>query len=193
MTKALRAFILIVVGWLFFLAAMNAMARKGDIRVFDLKYEKFEFFNGDVIVELPDKPRREITALYYKVLMDQAMSLVAGHSEISVIRLNKYAGPMEDKFKSKLVVEKETDNDKDGLTVYRYAFWYGKVPIVFALTTGMTPNTRLAPADRDARIAKDDEIFEHIVESFRYRKEDGTYAKPEIVRQPDEVKDASQK
>jgi len=45
------------------------------------------------------------------------------------------------------------------------------------------------PAERDERIRKDDEIFEHIVQSFRYRKKDGTYAKPEIIRQPEEVRE----
>ncbi len=45
------------------------------------------------------------------------------------------------------------------------------------------------PADRDIRVSKDDEIFAHMVESFKYRKEDGTYAKPEIIRQAEEVKE----
>ena len=62
----------------------------GKIRVFDFKYEKFEFLNGNVAIELPGKSNRNLYSMYYKVLVDKYIDLTSGHGEISIASVKKY-------------------------------------------------------------------------------------------------------
>lgn len=185
--KKFKIYAFLFIGIIFLTSAI-AMS-SGKIRVFDFKYEKFEFLNGNLILELPGKPNRNMYLMYYRVLMDECIDLTLGHFEISVVDVNKYKGPKEEEFKNKLEIRREKDIDKDGVAIFRTAFWYGENPIVFGVMTSTMTTTFPTEIEREECIRKDDEIFEHIVESFRYRKEDGTYAKPEIIRQKEKVKE----
>lgn len=164
--------------------------KRGDIKVYDFKYERLEFFKGTVALQLPNNPRHEMTAYYYKVLMDQALCWEAGNFEISVVDITRYEGPrkekFEDEFKNKLEIVVWKDIDEN--TIDRMAFWYGENSFALDTHTWWSEGMFSTPADCDTRIKKDDEIFEHIIQSFRYRRDDGTYAKPEIVYKPDEIR-----
>jgi hypothetical protein len=167
----------------------NIALSSGKIRFFEFKYEKFEFLSGDVVLELPGKSNRNMYLMYYKVLVDEYIDLTLGHAEISVVEVKKYKGQTEEKLKNKLVVSNTKYIYPDNSDISRTAFWYGRSPVVLRVSTAMMKDTFSTEAEKQDLIRKDDEIFEHIVESFRYRKEDGTYAKPEIIRQKEEVKE----
>lgn len=179
--KKLRTYAFLFMGMIFLTSAI-AMS-SGKIRIFDFKYEKFEFLNGEVVLELPDKSSNPTYGMYYKILMDKALSWEAGHFEVSIVNINKYKGPNKEESKNQLLIEIQNRFDTDGLDISRTAIWYGENPIVVRVKTSVTKNTFPTASEREACIHKDDEIFEHVVESFRYRKVDGTYAAPEIVRQ----------
>ena len=185
--KKFKIYIILFLGIIFLMGGI-AMS-SGKIRIFDFQYEKFEFLNGDVALELPGKSNRNLFLMYYKVLMDKAMSWEAGHFEISVIDVDKYRGPKKEEFKDKLVIKCIKHIDRDSLSIHRMAFWYGQNPIVVTVGTLVMNDTFPTEAEKQEQIQKDDEIFEHIIESFRYHKKDGTYAEPEIIRQPEEVKE----
>lgn len=171
-----------------FLTSTIAMS-SGKIRVLDFKYEKHEFLNGDVVLELPDKPQIKSINSYDKILVDEYVDLTTGHVEISVANVNKYNGLQQEKFENKLVTENIKRIYKDSLSISRIAVWYSKTPLILRVRTSFSNDTFSTEAEKQDRIRKDNEIFEHIIESFRYRKEDGTYAKPEIIRQKEEVKE----
>lgn len=185
--KKFKIFIILFIG-IIFMTSTIAMS-SGKIRVFDFKYEKFEFLNGNVAIELPGKSNRNLYSMYYKVLVDKYIDLTSGHGEISIASVKKYKGLKKEKFKDKLEVRKEESIYQNRIAIFRIAFWYGKKPIVFTVRSSISNNTFPTEVEKQERIDKDDEIFEYVVESFRYRKEDGTYVKPEIIRQPAVVKE----
>lgn len=159
-------------------------------KIFEFKYEAFKFLNGDIELELPDNPQsKSVDGRYYKVLANKFIDFTSGHFEISAVDIDKYKGSKKEEFKNKWMIREIRDVSSNELSIARIAIWYGESPIILQITTSSVATTFPTSVEREARIRKDDEIFNHIVESFRYRKADGTYAKAEIIRQAEEVKE----
>ena len=185
--KKFKVYVFLFVGMLILMSTV-AMS-SGKIRVFDFKYEEFKFLNGDIILELPDRPGPLYGRMYYKVLVDEYIDLTSGHGEVSDLTINHYKVAIDESFINKLITERILEHRNTHDVIFRWAKWCGKLPIAFVLMTSWDGATFPSEAEKQDRIRKDDEIFEHIIESFRYRKEDGTYAKPEIIRQEEQVKE----
>lgn len=184
--KSVKVFLSLFTAMTTLIGCTNVSSEK-KVRVFDFKYEVFDFLNGAVVFDLPDKPKARSVDGYDKILVDKYISFTIGHAEISVVSVNMFLGSVREEVKNKIVIRTIKAADVENIDIARIAIWYGVNPMILQVTTNALAGTFPTQADLDDRIRKDDEIFEHIVQSFQYRKEDGTYAKPEVVRQADEV------